>query len=105
MDIESYKKELGEVVEQKINQAISQMTPKLCYGDLCDLKLYIPKIAIDYLIENFRSKFKIDAEIKSGTINRYRGYEIVEGYELAIIFVHKDYALYQAPELISRVKL
>lgn len=93
--MDNYRIELGRKVEQKINQAINDMLPQFIFQEPNKLKLYIPKMAMDYLNEYLKSISTFTYSDKKGVVNKYKGYEIIEGYELAIVFVHSDYVLYR----------
>lgn len=101
MNIETYRKDLGILVEDKINEAISLMPPQYLFRNDKDLKLYIPKIAIEYLLEHLSDTVNVKYE-KANL--KFRGYDIIEGYEFCIVFVHESYPIYNNNSLI-KVKL
>jgi len=101
MDIQDYEIDLGKIVESKINKAIENAHPLLYLDHKC--KLYVPKIAINYLNKYWKSMSYFNYD--NNRLMKYKGYDVIIGYELSIIFVHDDYPIYRKPELISRIDL
>jgi hypothetical protein len=105
MEIEQYQIDLGKQVEMAMNKAIDQMHPKYILGEQSDIKFYIPKIAMYYLLIYFKHTLKEMNHIVNSGIITYRGYKITEGYELMVILVHNSYPIHNDPQSISKVKI
>lgn len=101
MEIEQYRIDLGKQVQNAMEKAIENMHPKYIYGSESDVKFYIPKIALGYLNDYLSSQ---PYNMPNG-IDRYRGYEIIEGYELMVILVHNSYPTHNDPQSISKIKI
>ncbi len=93
--------DIGKHIQTKINECIRTMHPKFIHQSPNKLTLYMPKIAIENLINYYNASMNIR---HIGDTLKYNGFNIVQGYEMAIILAHEDAAIF-GDECISRVNL
>lgn len=100
---------MSEDIEQhiinKIEECINSAEASLLYADPENVNLFLPKIAIDNLINHFNNNiYKANfLKFEIGNVLKYNGYNVLLGYELAIIIAHIDSPIH--PHLINRVTL
>jgi hypothetical protein len=103
--IEQYRIDIGKRVSDAMAEACGNINP-MCFinsDDKCSF--YVPKIAIEYLKDYFNSMIMDAPKDPNDKIIRFMGHKVNVGYELDVIFVHDDYALFNKQDFISRVKI
>lgn len=99
--------EIEKHIINKLEECINNENPFILYEQPDKCNLFLPKIAIDNLINHFNeniskpnfNKFKI------GNTLKYRGINVLLGYELAIVLAHEDCYLHPESNLIYKVNL
>ncbi|MES2382484.1 MAG: hypothetical protein V4538_15660 [Bacteroidota bacterium] len=92
--------DIENTIERKINECIDTANPIMIYKDSNKCVLYIPKFAIQHLINKI-NRLNL-TEFKNETL-KYRGINVLCGYELAIVLAHEDSPFH--PDLINKIEL
>lgn len=98
MDIE---KDLNQTVVDYFDRAIRSAAPQLLLADPDKVRIAAPKFCIDRMTNHYLGNI---AGSKT-TLNKFHGYELIPGYELAIVIYHESAPLHDSKSVIFKLPL
>jgi len=102
-DIEREKREIGDLVANKIQNCIVLFKIKSQIHDEKKVKIAIPAYAFNLLNKAFFANVYVKQE---NNFLKFMGYELITGYENSVVVFHEDAPIRKDPsELIAKVSL